>query len=59
LTIQNRERSNEGIEVLGIGHQPKIDLLEIRWPQPSGRVETFTQVPVDRYIPFVEGAGIG
>jgi enediyne biosynthesis protein E4 len=50
--------SHDPREVLGIGHQPKIDLLEIRWPQPSGRVETFTQVPVDRYITIVEGAGI-
>jgi hypothetical protein len=50
--------SHDPREVLGIGHQPKIDLLEIRWPLPSGRLETFTDVPVDRYITIVEGAGI-
>jgi hypothetical protein len=45
-------------EVLGIGSRAKIDKLEIRWPQPSGRVETFTDLPLDRYITIVEGAGI-
>ncbi|PYX98878.1 MAG: hypothetical protein DMG63_10635, partial [Acidobacteria bacterium] len=45
-------------EVLGIGKRTKIDRLDIRWPQPSGRVETFTDVPIDRYITIVEGAGI-
>jgi hypothetical protein len=45
-------------EVLGIGNRTKIDKLEIRWPQPSGRVETFTDLPLDRYITIVEGSGI-
>jgi hypothetical protein len=45
-------------EVLGIGDRTKIDRLEIRWPQPSGRTEVFTELPVDRYITIVEGAGI-
>jgi enediyne biosynthesis protein E4 len=45
-------------EVLGIGNRTKIDKLEIRWPQPSGRIDQFTDVPVDRYITIVEGAGI-
>jgi hypothetical protein len=45
-------------EVLGIGNRIKIDRLEIRWPQPSGRVETFRDLEVDRYITIVEGAGI-
>ncbi len=44
--------------VLGIGQRAKIDGLEIQWPQPSGRVETFTDLPIDRYITIVEGAGI-
>ena len=44
--------------VLGLGHESKIDLLEIRWPAPSGRVETFTNVAVDRYITLIEGEGI-
>ena len=29
--------------------------LEIKWPQPSGRTETFTDLPIDRYITIVEG----
>jgi hypothetical protein len=32
--------------------------LEIKWPQPSGKIETFTNLPIDRYITIVEGAGI-
>jgi enediyne biosynthesis protein E4 len=44
-------------EVLGIGPATKIDTLEITWPQPSGRTETFTDLPIDRYITIVEGKG--
>lgn len=43
--------------VLGIGNRPKIDWLEIKWPLPSGKVERFTGLPVDRYITIVEGTG--
>jgi enediyne biosynthesis protein E4 len=50
--------SHDPREVLGIGNRTKIDKLEIRWPQPSGRVETFRDLAVDRYITIVEGAGI-
>src|SRR5712664_4048894 len=50
--------SHDPREVLGLGKQKKIDKLETRWPQPSGRTETFTDLPVDRYITLVEGAGI-
>jgi len=50
--------SHDPREVLGIGKRTKIDKLEIRWPQPSGRVETFTDLPIDRYITIVEGVGI-
>jgi len=49
--------SHDPREVLGIGKRSKIDSLEIRWPQPSGRVETFTNLPIDRYITILEGAG--
>jgi hypothetical protein len=45
-------------EILGIGKRTKIDRLEIHWPQPSGRVEIFTELPIDRYITIVEGKGI-
>jgi len=44
--------------VLGIGGRTKIDWLEIKWPQPSGGVERFTDLPIDRYITIVEGEGV-
>jgi enediyne biosynthesis protein E4 len=44
--------------VLGIGAHTKVDYLEIRWPAPSARVDTFTDLPIDRYISIVEGVGI-
>jgi enediyne biosynthesis protein E4 len=44
--------------VLGIGKRTKIDRLQIRWPQPSGRIETFTDLPIDRYITIVEASDI-
>jgi enediyne biosynthesis protein E4 len=50
--------SHDPREVLGIGKRTKVDKLEIRWPQPSGQVETFTELPIDRYITIVEGAGV-
>lgn len=43
--------------VLGLGQRTKLDWLEIRWPQPSGKVERFSTLPVDRYITIVEGEG--
>ncbi len=43
--------------VLGIGKRPKVDWLEVKWPQPSGAVERFTNLPVDRYVTIVEGSG--
>jgi enediyne biosynthesis protein E4 len=50
--------SHDPREVLGIGKRTKIDRLEVRWPQPSDKVETFTKLPLDRYITIVEGKGI-
>jgi enediyne biosynthesis protein E4 len=49
--------SHDPREVLGIGTAAKIDWLEIAWPQPSSRVERFTQLPIDRYVRIVEGRG--
>jgi hypothetical protein len=43
--------------VLGLGKRTKLDWLEIRWPQPSGAVERFTSLPIDRYITITEGSG--
>jgi hypothetical protein len=50
--------SHDPREVLGIGSRSKIDKLAIHWPQPSGKVETFTDLPLDRYITIIEGTGI-
>ena len=44
--------------VLGLAANSRVDSLEIRWPQPSGRVEIFTNLPVDQYITIVEGEGV-
>ena len=44
--------------VLGLGARSKIEKLEIRWPLPSGRIETFADLPVDRYVTVVEGKGL-
>jgi hypothetical protein len=43
--------------VLGIGQRTKFDWIEVKWPQPSGVVERFSDLPIDRYITIVEGSG--
>jgi len=43
--------------VLGLGKRTKVDWLEVKWPQPSGKVERFANLPLDRYITIVEGEG--
>jgi enediyne biosynthesis protein E4 len=43
--------------ILGLGKRTKIDWVEIQWPQPSGKTERFTELPIDRYITVVEGVG--
>jgi hypothetical protein len=43
--------------VLGIGARKKMDWVEVRWPQPSGLVERFEELPIDRYVELVEGSG--
>jgi len=40
--------------VLGIGQQKKIDWLEVRWPAPSGRLERFVDLPLNRYTTIRE-----
>jgi enediyne biosynthesis protein E4 len=44
--------------VLGIGKRSKIEMLQVHWPQPSGLIETYKDLPIDRYITIVEGKGI-
>jgi enediyne biosynthesis protein E4 len=43
--------------VLGLGQRTKLDWLEVQWPQPSGKRERFTDLPINRYITIVEGEG--
>jgi hypothetical protein len=43
--------------VLGIGPRTKMEWIEVKWPQPSGAVERFTDLPIGRYITLVEGTG--
>ena len=43
--------------VLGLRQHTKVDWLEVKWPQPSAKIERLTDLPVDRYITIVEGEG--
>jgi len=43
-------------EILGLGSATKLDSLEIRWPQPSGKIQKWKDLPADRYVRIVEGA---
>jgi hypothetical protein len=43
--------------VLGVGKHTKMDWVEVKWPQPGGTTERFTDLPLDRYITIVEGQG--
>jgi len=43
--------------VLGLGKSKKLDWLEIKWPLPSGKIERFTDLPIDSYITILEGEG--
>jgi len=43
--------------VLGFAQNTHIEWLEIHWPQPSGIIERFQNLPIDRYITVVEGSG--
>jgi hypothetical protein len=49
--------SHDPREVLGLGTATSLESLEITWPQPSGRTERFSNVPIDRYMRIAEGKG--
>ncbi len=49
--------SHDRREVLGLAVAAKVDWVEIKWPQPSGRVQRLTDLPIDRYVTIVEGKG--
>ena len=40
---------------IGLGEQERVERLEIRWP--DGATEVFRDVPADRYLRVVQGAG--
>jgi hypothetical protein len=40
----------------GLGAAAKIDRVEIRWP--SGKLDTFTDLPADKFYSALEGTGI-
>jgi hypothetical protein len=44
--------------VMGLGANNRVDRLDVRWPLPSGKVETFKDLQADRYVTIVEGEGI-
>jgi len=44
--------------ILALGANARVDRLDVQWPLPSGKVETFKDLPADRYITIVEGEGI-
>jgi enediyne biosynthesis protein E4 len=44
--------------VLGLGRAGRVDWVEVKWPAPSGRVERFSDLPIDRYVTLVEGTGM-
>jgi hypothetical protein len=44
--------------VLGLGSRTAIDWLEVQWPEPGGKAERFTKLPIDRYITIIEGNGV-
>ena len=52
--------SHDPREVLGLGTNATLDWVEIRWPQPSGKVErfSFSDLAIDRYHTLVEGTGV-
>jgi hypothetical protein len=49
--------SHDPREVLGLGTNTKLNWIEIRWPQPSGKVERLTGLAIDRYHTVIEGKG--
>jgi enediyne biosynthesis protein E4 len=43
--------------LLGIGSRTQMDWVEVKWPEPSGLVERFSDFPLDRYVTLEEGSG--
>jgi hypothetical protein len=49
--------SHDPRDILGLGAATKLDWLEIKWPDPSGKVERFAEIPIDHYAVITEGKG--
>jgi len=49
--------SHDPRQILGLG-TAKLDWLEVKWPGPKGKVERFTEVPVDCYVTITEAKGL-
>ncbi len=47
--------SHDRREVLGLGRAARVDWIEIHWPGPATRVETFKDLPIDTYVTLTEG----
>lgn len=41
--------------ILGLGERKAADWLEVKWPQPGGTTQRFTDLPAGRYITITEG----
>jgi hypothetical protein len=41
--------------LVGLGHSTAVRAIQVIWP--NGRVEEWTDVPVDQYTTYKEGAG--
>jgi hypothetical protein len=48
--------SHDPREILGLGRNPKVDSVEIRWP--SGKIDKLSNLPVNTYVRVVEGEGV-
>jgi hypothetical protein len=63
LTQMREIRSGSGLgnhqdpteQIFGLGDAKKIDRVVVRWPGAKLTEQTFTDVPVDRFVTFVEG----
>ncbi|MDA1195467.1 MAG: CRTAC1 family protein [Planctomycetota bacterium] len=52
--LSNHQDAQEA--AFGLGKATTIDRLEVRWADGKGTVQSFTKVPVDRFLEIREGA---
>ena len=46
--------SHDPREILGLGKADKLDWVEIKWPQPSGKLQRIENLAIDRYHTITE-----